>query len=188
MKAITIKQPFASLIANDIKDIENRTWACPKKYIGQRVLIHSGKALCRKSIFETLTTEQYKMFREKVGYSGLDFLEPKGYIIGSVQIVDCVVNHPSVWADKTENHTVGMNPRIHEDITGKKITYNWVLANPILFNEPIRAKGKLSFWDYPNINSEDGICLCQIAVDEKNQVMNLCGEYRCWYCGGKWSK
>lgn len=44
MKAITIKQPWASLIVHGIKDIENRTWACPWKYIGHRVLIHaSGK-------------------------------------------------------------------------------------------------------------------------------------------------
>lgn len=42
MKAISIKQPWAYLIVYGIKDIENRTWACPKKYIGQRVLIHSS--------------------------------------------------------------------------------------------------------------------------------------------------
>jgi hypothetical protein len=132
MKAISIKQPWASLIANGIKDIENRTWKCPKKYIGQRVLIHASKALSRKSIFETLTTDQYKMFRDKVGYSGLDYLEPKGYIIGSVQIVDCVQNHPSVWAEQ------GVYNRV----------YNWVLANPIIYENPIPAKGKLSFWEY----------------------------------------
>jgi hypothetical protein len=35
MKAITIKQPWASLIVHGIKDIENRTWSCPKKYLGR---------------------------------------------------------------------------------------------------------------------------------------------------------
>lgn len=43
MKAITIKQPWASLIVHGIKDIENRTWACPKKYIGQRVFFEREK-------------------------------------------------------------------------------------------------------------------------------------------------
>lgn len=38
MKAITIKQPWASLIVHGIKDIENRTWPCPDKYIGQKIL------------------------------------------------------------------------------------------------------------------------------------------------------
>ena len=42
MKVITIKQPWASLIVHGIKDIENRTWPCPKKDLGQRVLIHSS--------------------------------------------------------------------------------------------------------------------------------------------------
>lgn len=50
MKVISIKQPWASLIAHGIKDIENRTWKCPQKYIGQRVLIHAsgchGTILC----------------------------------------------------------------------------------------------------------------------------------------------
>ena len=44
MKAISIKQPWASLIAHGIKDIENRTWKCPQKYIGQRVLIHASNS------------------------------------------------------------------------------------------------------------------------------------------------
>lgn len=145
MKVLTVKQPWASFIAHGIKDIENRTW---KTNFRGRVLIHAGQALCRKSIFETLNFEQYSAFREKVGFSGLDFSEPKGAIIGSVEIVDCVINHPSVWAEKTKvitDHSDGV-PTPCYDV----ITYNWVLANPVLFDEPIQGvKGKLSFWEYP---------------------------------------
>ena len=110
MKAITIKQPWASLIVHGIKDIENRTWPCPKKYLGQRVLIHaSGKPLNYDNFYTTL-------FRS----------------IGSIEIVDCVQNHSSIWAEKE--------------------VYNWVLANPILFESPIEnVKGRLSFWDYLGI-------------------------------------
>ena len=39
-KALTIKQPYASLIVEGIKDIENRTWKT--NYRG-RILIHAGK-------------------------------------------------------------------------------------------------------------------------------------------------
>ena len=39
MKTISIKQPWASLIAHGIKDIENRS--CRTNYRG-RVLIHAG--------------------------------------------------------------------------------------------------------------------------------------------------
>ena len=40
MKAITIKQPFASLIAAGLKEYEFRTWKT--KYRGE-ILIHAGK-------------------------------------------------------------------------------------------------------------------------------------------------
>lgn len=99
MKAIPIKQLWVSLIAHGIKDIENRIWNCPKKYLGQRVLIHasSSNPVFRHSI------NQYDIIRKssqsliyKCTYDGF----PKGAIIGSVVIADCVQNHPSVWAEK----------------------------------------------------------------------------------------
>lgn len=147
MKAITIKQPWASLIVHGIKDIENRTWKCPEKYIGQRVLIHAGKSKDKREK-PLLTEGQCKLAGGVSGY-GTHIFGNTGAIIGSVEIVGCVVNHSSIWAEKTENYTVGMNPKLHEATTGKKVIYNWVLANPILFEKPIEnVKGKLSFWDY----------------------------------------
>ena len=60
MKAITIKQPWASLIVHGIKDIENRTWACPWKYIGHRVLIHaSGKPVEMRNPNSVFTKAQW---------------------------------------------------------------------------------------------------------------------------------
>lgn len=59
MKAITIKQPWASLIVHGIKNIENRTWPCPKKYLGQRVLIHSsGKPLNYDNFYDSILTNE----------------------------------------------------------------------------------------------------------------------------------
>lgn len=42
MRALTCKQPWASLIASGRKTIENRTWAPPAALIGQRIAIHAG--------------------------------------------------------------------------------------------------------------------------------------------------
>ena len=132
MKAITVKQPWASLIVHGIKDIENRTWACPKKYIGQRVLIHAGASSWiwnRVLNYINFVNKKLLPVFIKLGYNGTWLRNlPTGSIIGSVQIVGCVINHPSIWAEKG--------------------VYNWVLANPVLFEKPIPAKGKLSFWDY----------------------------------------
>lgn len=185
MKAITIKQPWASLIVEGIKDIENRTWAT--KFRG-RVLIHASAKPVVGLPCEALTDEQYaRVFTAKKLNS---LIGENGAIIGSVEIVDCVINHPSIWAEKTPDYIM----KGDEEWSGIPI-YNWVLANPILFPEPIPAKGKLSFWDYPNILAEpeekDGelFCHCQLPVKEINQVTGNCHfGYCCRYCGGRWYK
>lgn len=43
MKTITVKQPWASLIVEGIKDIENRTW---KTNFRGRVLVHAAAKQC----------------------------------------------------------------------------------------------------------------------------------------------
>lgn len=129
MKAISIKQPWAYLIVNGLKDIENRTWKCPKKHIGQRVLIHaSGKPSNYDNLYDSpLTNEQLLALPDDRSYENLDFRT--GVIIGSVVIADCVQNHQSVWAEKG--------------------VFNWVLKDAILFDKPIEeVKGKLGFWDF----------------------------------------
>ena len=130
MKAISIKQPWASLIAHGIKDIENRTWKCPQKYIGQRVLIHAGKKSDEFWNYPREIYTQVDEFLRKLSKSGTDWsCYPFGAIIGSVVIADCVQNHPSVWAEKG--------------------CWNWVLKDAVLFDKPIlNVKGKLSFWEY----------------------------------------
>lgn len=57
MKTITIKQPWAWLIASGIKDIENRTW--PTKFRG-RVLIHASQNKAGIAYANLLSDEQIK--------------------------------------------------------------------------------------------------------------------------------
>jgi len=183
MKTITIKQPWASLIVQGIKDIENRTW--PTKFRG-RVLVHASAKIWNEELLGLMTFDQVDKISE---YGIREFFAGSrvtGAIIGSVEIVDCVINHESIWAEKVE-----MPAGIY---MGEELIYNWVLANPILFPEPIPAKGKLSFWDFPGILAEpeekDGemFCHCQIPVKEQNQVMNVIEHFTCRYCGGRWYK
>lgn len=53
MKALSIRQPWAWLIVNGFKDIENRSWHT--KYRGP-VLIHASKGLTRKEYDEACAT------------------------------------------------------------------------------------------------------------------------------------
>ena len=74
--AITVKQPWASHIIFDGKDIENRTW--PTCYRGP-LLIHAGKSI--DAGFDRDDCED------------LDF----GGLIGVVDLVDCVTASDSGW-------------------------------------------------------------------------------------------
>ncbi len=75
MKIITIRQPWADLIVNGSKNIENRSW--PTSYRGP-VLIHASlnvnRALCQK-------------------YRRNPNMIPRGGIVGIVEITDCVTKH-----------------------------------------------------------------------------------------------
>lgn len=142
MKTITIKQPWAFLICSGIKDIENRTW--PTKFRG-RVLVHaSAKPFKFKHESDTFT---YKQWWNGLTYDQRVLMQSNslksGAIIGSVEIVDCVINHESIWAEKSAIIYDGVHNNDYKKI------YNWVLANPVLFAKPItNVKGKLSFWEY----------------------------------------
>ena len=57
IKALTIRQPWASLIMSGQKDVENRSWLPPKGYRG-KVLVHAGLARNRAD------DEQYRHLLE----------------------------------------------------------------------------------------------------------------------------
>lgn len=140
MKAISIKQPWASLIAHGIKDIENRTW---KTNFRGRVYIHvSAKSI--KDLSSLFSDDQWDKMGEEMRCNMVLNNFPLSAIIGEVDIVDCTINHPSTWAEKTASRAFADQPYYFD-----KPIYNWVLSNPILYEKPIlNVKGKLSFWDF----------------------------------------
>lgn len=136
-KALSIKQPWASLIAHGIKTIENRTW--PTKFRG-RIYIHASA----KAVSSFDFTEQQTLALSTVDTDNIVFTNSA--IIGEVDIIDCVVNHESIWAEKTP--IVGKTLE-GEPLIKTKPVYNLVLANAVLYENPIlNVKGKLSFWEF----------------------------------------
>ncbi len=91
MKAISIRQPWAWLVVNGQKDIENRTWAT--KYRG-KVLVHAGGHRVTKTEYEEFL-ERCRAARIK-HFPAIDEFK-RGGIVGSVEIVDCVQKSRSRW-------------------------------------------------------------------------------------------
>lgn len=126
MKVITVKQPFATLIAEGLKEYEFRTWKT--KHRGD-ILIHAGKGIDKKAM-------------KRYEHLNLDY--PSGCIIAKVTITDCIFiddNMKKVLKDK--------NPLVYYGIINDD---NWKGYGFKLENvekvKPIPINGKLSLWDY----------------------------------------
>lgn len=87
MKAISIRQPWAWLIVNGYKDIENRSWRT--KYRGQ-VLIHASQGV-KKAEYE-----RAKELTDRLGIALPTSFETGG-IVGVAIITDCVEQSESPW-------------------------------------------------------------------------------------------
>jgi hypothetical protein len=92
MKALSIRQPWAWLIVNGWKDIENRSW--PTKYRGD-LLIHASKGMTRSEYDEALEATQ-EARGSLDGFPSFDSLQ-RGGIVGAVKLVDCVSKCNSPW-------------------------------------------------------------------------------------------
>ena len=123
MKALTIKQPWASLIVNKYKLYEFRSWKT--NYRG-KILIHAG-----------LSTD--KKYINLLSDYNLDYIN--GAIIGEADIVDCILVD-----EKFSKNLNSLNKLVyHHDYTG---LYAWQLDNIKLYKEPFYIKGKLGLWNY----------------------------------------
>ena len=114
-KILTVRHPWAWAIIHGGKDIENRTWVPTGSYRGP-LLIHAGQALDTNGfdLVERLCSEIPDRDR---------FLKTRGMIIGMVEVVDCVQNHSSLWAEDESWH--------------------WVLKNPVPVKHSLIVRGQL---------------------------------------------
>jgi hypothetical protein len=120
LKAISVRQPWAWLIIHGGKDIENRTWSSG---VRGRVLIHAAKSMTHDEYDSAWLSSFGHIPTPLPGFNDL----PRGGIVGSVEIVDCVQQSPSRWF-------VG--------------DYGFVLRDPRpLSFRPMR--GKLGFFEVP---------------------------------------
>lgn len=140
MKAITIIQPWATLIALGEKKFETRGW--PTKHRGP-IAIHAGKRIDESAfrewpIFDTL--KKYGMYRP----SDL----PTGVIVATANLKDCIKS-VDTWTDGyvLENGVYVCSPEYEfGDFTPGR--YAWELNEVKMLTERIPAKGQQGLWNW----------------------------------------
>ena len=126
MKVITIKEPYATLIAEGYKEYEFRVWKT--NYRGE-VLIHASKNIDKEN------AERFKHLNLK--YS-------PGRIIAKAKITDCVLVDESFSKKMLEKDKI-----VYHNLSRKrdKKLYGFKMEN-VEKIDPIEVNGKLSLWEY----------------------------------------
>lgn len=173
MKALTLTQPWATLVAIGAKRIETRSWAT--SYRGP-LAIHAAKgfgkggerghkALCGTEPFCSVLNAACKAH-----YDALDKSDgvlramaehpfmPMGAIVATCELLDCVETWPR-WATITPWLTASWNETTYHVPPGQGSyeaafgdytpgRFAWLLGNVQALETPIPAKGALGLWEW----------------------------------------
>ena len=90
--ALSIRQPWAWLIVNGHKDIENRDW--PTVFRGE-LLVHAGQTMTRP-FYDATVAELSAAGLCPPDLPAFEDL-PRGGLVGWTRVVDCLQEHPSPW-------------------------------------------------------------------------------------------
>jgi hypothetical protein len=139
MKAISLREPWATLIAHGLKRWETRSWYT--SYRGS-LAIHATKRRPRWD--EINPTIEQALF--DVGYRGLAEL-PLGCVICIVNLVDCEPTDEVVkrtFFQEIAREPLGRELHFGDYTPGR---FAWQMDTPILVRD-IPARGSQGFWEW----------------------------------------
>lgn len=173
--ALTVKQPWASLIMAGVKDVENRSWPAPISFHdGERtaalpsgrvrpfrLAIHAGKDWDHS--WPARIPSVRDPSRTGVFSTAEDAKELRGVLLGSVEVTGChhadeCGDHPGCTCPMT-----GDPPSWHHDDCAahddavrwycspwaEPDSWHWTLRDPQPLAEPIPMRGRQRLWTLP---------------------------------------
>ena len=160
MKALTIRQPWASLTAFKMKRFETRSWKL--NYRG-KLAIHAGKfnpdyhfhgVEAQQAMYEALKPHFFPDKQVNWGY--IERACPLGAIIAIAELVDVWKSIESVDSEKVEIYgNGGRGFGKYEVVTAPELLfgnftpgrYAFELDNVLLLPQPIFCNGRQGLWD-----------------------------------------
>lgn len=123
MKVLTLKQPWATLVAEGIKKYEFRSWKT--NYRG-KILIHAGIGIDKEAMKK---------------FAGLNLTFPSKKILAEVEIVDCLFLDDELNKKIISENNIAYGNK-------KREGYAWMLDNIKKINYEKELNGKLGLWNY----------------------------------------
>lgn len=137
MKALTLTQPWASLVAIGAKCIETRSWSTP--YRG-RLAIHAGKGLApvggMQGLVQTCSIQPF--LRVLLAHGLTPRTLPLSVIVATVELVNVVPTNQLTQLSDQERAFGDYSP-------GR---FGWILSDIQPLVKPVPARGALSLWNW----------------------------------------
>lgn len=135
MKALTVTQPWATLVIRGVKRFETRSWAPPDAVIGTRIAIHAAKG------WRAADREMADFWHNDGTLAEPRADLPLGMILGTIEIAGARRTFP-----------------LPDEITAREMMmgdysrgrWAWILADPRPLAEPIPWRGALGLWTLPD--------------------------------------
>jgi hypothetical protein len=156
MKAITIWQPFASLIIAGAKPFEFRSWKPPKSLIGERIVIHASARKPETSFSRTrrlMSPDVCKLF-------GIKHRSAVPVIEKALDQDETLLGHGDLpWGCGLGTALLG-EPRPIDEVANSEfhvrrlvyantIVWAWPLLGIEQWKYPIVTRGYQGFWNWP---------------------------------------
>ena len=147
MRAISLWQPFATLLVAGFKINETRGW--PTSYRGP-LAIHAAKKWTGE-LEELCLTEPFATYLSRLRpnqggafylVDALELILPRGKVVGIVDVDDCVL------VDERSSAGVLEPERSFGDFTPGR--YRWPTSSPRRLREPFDFVGRQGFFDVPD--------------------------------------
>lgn len=167
MKALTIWQPWASLIIAGAKPYEFRGWRAPRSLIGQRIVIHAAaRKIDREeacSIYKIIehrdVSDAMKNYAAEtclkpgkalpiLGRAWMPYRLPLPMACG---IGTAVLGEPRNGLEIAEEFGV---QRANDSDRDEHANWGWPMLDIEQWDEPIPMRGKQGFWNWPTPERE----------------------------------
>ena len=154
MKALTLHQPWATLIAAGVKKMETRSWGPPRSLIGHRIALHAGKQLIKSQ--NGLGTGTWEMMNRLYGPDWSDLI-PRGKVVATALLADA--SRVLALDLETGRATLGgSSPRTvladpYGDFSPGR--WLWFLEDVQPCNPPVPASGAQGLWNWEPQEAEE---------------------------------
>lgn len=157
MMALSLWQPYASLIAIGAKPFETRSWAPPPHMIGQRIAIHASQKLIRETLIGVDLVTSDRMGRALFGdrlatFDSLPFgavvctaVLAGAYACGAMRLADGG-RTPLLTSVNRSPLRDYLTPDLFGDYSPGR--WAWWLRDVEPVDPPVKVKGHQKFWPW----------------------------------------